>query len=1439
MRRIRASVALVIAFVIALASLVATPAVAASPDDDVNTIISRLQEYYLAQGDEIIIANGIYLARTSEAQDYAASQNPDGSWSDVNYADRTSSANGATWSAYIALYRMLAMSHAYRDPAAKGFEDPALVTAVDRALVHWNAVDPGNQNWWETEIGESMAMGRISIFLGDVLSKEAFDVSLAHNTGKLDPVGANGAWRTTNYLFEAVASRNFENITKGFDTMVATVEVDDSGDVNEAVQPDASFWAHEAQLYSEGYGMSLFTNVALWADAARGTSLAFTREHLDTIAFYIITGTRWMIRGEVGMLYLGYRPPKTIDGVTGYAAEFLDPLDKMARTDPLYATSYRALADNIRGKTSGNGVTGNKYFWRSEFSSQLRDDYGIFTRLNSSRTVGAEYRSTFRPEVGNEVYWNSAGATAIQVTGSEYLELGPAFDWFHYPGVTAPYFKEQTRGTNGRVGNGGSFTGGVSDGTYGASVYTLDRSSSKGSKSYYYFDDEMVALGTGIRSTSDAAVHTVVNQTAAKDNASVDGAPIAKGTDAATIADPSWAYNDRVGYVFPSDDSVRVSNKPQTGSWVGEDAVTRDAFTLYFDHGVKPEGAGYEYIVLPGAEPEEVAAYAARPAVGVLRNDASVQAVRHAGLERTMATFYEAGTLDLGDGRSLDVDQPAIVLLDESGAVPIVSVANPDKPSLVVNVQLHDGEKTDRGTFALGSRATLGKTVTASLVPSDGASASPYTASSAAAGHGPALAGDGDVSTTWQSADEGVQWIGKELGSGSFVTGVRLDWGADHAERYLVQTSQDGTTWTDLKLVQDGTGGSARLDVAPTAAAFVRVLLLEPANGEGYSVAEFTVDSSRNLALGRSVTASGGSAVGSITDGNMATRWIANLSDTAWTQVDLGSVQPIGTIRLWWEASYARQYRIQVSDDGSSWRDAYATTGAGSDGGLDVVSVSENARFVRMQTVQRSTSQYGVSLWELEVFSGDAIAKAPNTPVGRENLALGKTATAESTFNATLEPRFATDGIGTTRWASARQDAPYTKERWLSVDLGGVRTLNQAVVTWEAATSNDYRVQGSLDGQSWTDLARVQKTSAELKNTVDFADAEARYVRVIGLPVTKYGLSIYELELYGGYNFATTTPRVSVDPGATGTIAATIAPLDSDDVFTAYSLDTKVARVDGAPRAAAGRVEVDVEAAEAGSTRVLLTHAKGDEIVWSEVSVAIDATELRALVDRANQLDSTLYTTESWRPLLPALEAAKETLRSPSASQDEADVRAAALRAALEGLVAIGEEPGNSPKVSASGDLRVGGSITVAGEHFAPGEYTVQLHSAPVDLGPATVGEEGTFSLTATIPASVDAGEHTVVVMRDGADVASVAVQIAAAPGTDPGTNPGAEPGPGDGQGAGPGAGSDDGVAGGSVGALPVTGADTAWMPWAAGGAVLLLLAGAVLLVIRGRRSER
>ncbi len=145
-----------------------------------------------------------------------------------------------------------------------------------------------------------------------------------------------------------------------------------------------------------------------------------------------------------------------------------------------------------------------------------------------------------------------------------------------------------------------------------------------------------------------------------------------------------------------------------------------------------------------------------------------------------------------------------------------------------------------------------------------------------------------------------------------------------------------------------------------------------------------TVESSENLALGKTATASsenGAEVASKAIDGDGTTRWQAttdNDADAQWIQVDLGSVQAVNSVKINWEAAYAAKYQIQVSTDGENW------TTVSEENGLvgEVISnfAATKARYVRMQGVSRGT-QYGYSIYEMEVY-GALQAQSPTiTPV--------------------------------------------------------------------------------------------------------------------------------------------------------------------------------------------------------------------------------------------------------------------------------------------------------------------------------------------------------------------------------------------------------------------------------------------------------------------------
>ena len=126
-------------------------------------------------------------------------------------------------------------------------------------------------------------------------------------------------------------------------------------------------------------------------------------------------------------------------------------------------------------------------------------------------------------------------------------------------------------------------------------------------------------------------------------------------------------------------------------------------------------------------------------------------------------------------------------------------------------------------------------------------------------------------------------------------------------------------------------------------------------------------------------------------DGDPNTRWSSAWSDPQWLQVDLGGVQTISQVTLVWEAAYATAFEIQVSADGSSWHDVYATTTG--TGGTQNLQVSGSGRYVRMYGTKRATG-YGYSLWEFQVYG----QSAGWTPVWTDNFA-GAAGSAPSAAN--------------------------------------------------------------------------------------------------------------------------------------------------------------------------------------------------------------------------------------------------------------------------------------------------------------------------------------------------------------------------------------------------------------------------------------------------------
>ncbi|WP_129263005.1 beta-N-acetylglucosaminidase domain-containing protein [Streptomyces sp. M3] len=102
-------------------------------------------------------------------------------------------------------------------------------------------------------------------------------------------------------------------------------------------------------------------------------------------------------------------------------------------------------------------------------------------------------------------------------------------------------------------------------------------------------------------------------------------------------------------------------------------------------------------------------------------------------------------------------------------------------------------------------------------------------------------------------------------------------------------------------------------------------------------------------------------------DGDPTTRWSSPVEDDAWWQAELPEPVRLGQVVLRWQDAHASRYRVRVSPDGRTWRDA--ATVQDSRGGRESVRMDAgDTRFIRIQGDARAT-EYGYSLWSVEAYA--------------------------------------------------------------------------------------------------------------------------------------------------------------------------------------------------------------------------------------------------------------------------------------------------------------------------------------------------------------------------------------------------------------------------------------------------------------------------------------
>ena len=694
--------------------LLAVGEVSAQSKSDFKIIRDRISKMLIAQTSEKTLEEKVPELLKTELSN--------GMWNTVDYQNKSM----VNWdpAKHLQNIEILAIAYTKKDNPYYGKE--SLYEAIEKGLNYWYEVQPRSDNWWHNDINAPKLMGRILVVMS--VAPKPLEPSVKNKIIELmekapspkEKTGANKLDIAIHNIYRA--SVTDDNKLMKFATEEAFQPIFYTEE--EGIQYDNSYQQHGAQLHIASYGQVFLSGEYMVASWLVGTKYALSQEKTDILNNYFVETYIPAIRGRYSDFnVIGRRisRPDALDKKSlneiGFVEGFL-PFAKVVVGKSQKKDFDNFVARTLEQKPADYGVSPKHiYFWKGDYTLHTRPEYSFNVRTNSTRTIRTERGN-------NENIFAGAlpdGATNIQVKGDEYFNIMPVWEWDKIPGVTSRDFtedravpKEKEWGIKGVT----NFVGGVSDGLYGATVYTQNYDSITAKKGYFFFDDAVVCLGTDINSQADEPIVTTINQTFSKGNiyALQNGKMNTITSNGEITADAIW-HND-VAYVFPQKTDLSLTNEVQKGSWGRINKAHTDlpdvegkVFKLWINQGVKPVNANYEYIVYPNSSKENISKNFNNKNIEILKNDNKIQAVQDKKLNITQIIFYKEGSLKWGN-QEIKVDKPCILQVRKlSKKNTEISVADPNQAETQINVVYTSSRKSKNLKFDLPTGVYKGKTV--------------------------------------------------------------------------------------------------------------------------------------------------------------------------------------------------------------------------------------------------------------------------------------------------------------------------------------------------------------------------------------------------------------------------------------------------------------------------------------------------------------------------------------------------------------------------------------------------------------------------------------------------------------------------------------------------------------------------------------------------------
>lgn len=645
--------------------------------------------------------------------------------------------------------RIYTMALAYNLPSSYLKGDKILRDDIVNALI-WmdkNRYVKQYNDWWDFQIGSPLELNNCICLMHDDLSKEQ-RILLNNKVDRLTgnpttDMGANRAWRGFVYALNGILKHDASKIVIARNALSAIFEYAKKG---EGFFTDGSFIQHSNHPYNLGYGidaldkitdlMNLLNHSQWQISDPQSTNLYKWIQ--DAYQPFIFKGIAMdMVRGrEMARYYnedykAGFRTMGIIAKValfapSIYANDYKSMVKYWVTANKhqnffAYATTAQNIPINsivqVQAIFNNNSI-------RPKAPSIFYKQFPMIDRalkVGAGFTFGISMHSTrianFEADIKNENKngWHTGdgmtylyNADITQFSGNFW----PTVDNYRLPGTTV---LKNTPISNDKVSDR-DWVGGVSlESKYGTTGmdYHAYGYQLQAKKSWFMFDNEVVALGAGISGIDNKPVETIIenrklDKSIGKNIFTINGFANNSNQEwgETTMPNVKFAHLSStqqgadIGYYFPIATTIQTIKEYRTANWNtinGNPAIsdtvnhTNQFLTAWLNHGINPIAGTYAYVLLPGLTAKQVSDYANHPQIKILKNDTLVQAVKESNLKIIGANFWT------DTPQSVD-----IITCNKKAAVMIREINNEIELSIADPTMLNTGNIT----LIIGKAAT-------------------------------------------------------------------------------------------------------------------------------------------------------------------------------------------------------------------------------------------------------------------------------------------------------------------------------------------------------------------------------------------------------------------------------------------------------------------------------------------------------------------------------------------------------------------------------------------------------------------------------------------------------------------------------------------------------------------------------------------------------------